>query len=202
MFKQRLKTRTPALALIGHILAFLLAGALIFYGVVLLLLALKAVSPSALNDISAYRTVYQELAGLRESDLGRGVRIIAGAAGLLAFAFFGYLGLKQLPRPYLARHDLELVNDERGVVTVAPRAIERVAESAAAQHPAVTAASGRYGDDHVTVGVAIRNAREAADDLTHVQAAIAAALEQHGLPPVPVHLTLIGYERRTHRELN
>lgn len=202
MFKQRLKIRTPAFAIIGHLLVFLLACALIFYGAVLLLLALKVVSPSALNGISAYRTVYRELAGLRESDLGDGVRLIAAAAGLLAFAFFGSLGLKQLPRPYLARQELELVNDERGVVTVEPRAIERVAESAAAQHPAVTSASGRYGDDHVTVGVAVRNAREAADDLVHVQAAIVAALEQHGLPPVPVHLTLIGYERRTHRELN
>ena len=201
MLRQRLKTRTRGLALVGQVLVFVLACALVFYGVILVLLALK-VSPSTLDGISAYRTVYDQLAGLRERDLDDTLRVIVAAAGLLAFLLFGYLALKQVPRPYLARHQIELVNDDRGVVTVEPRAIERVAESAAAQHPAITAAAGRYGDHELAVGVSLRHAKGAAQTLTDVQAAIAAALAQHGLPVVPVHLTLTGYERRTHRELD
>ena len=201
MLRQRLRTRTRGFAFIGQVLVFILACALVFYGAILALLALK-VSPSSLNDVSAYRTVYDWLAGLRDSDVSDTRRIVVAGAGLLAFLLFGYLALKQVPRPYLARHQIELVNEARGVVTVEPRAIERVAESAAAQHPAITAAAGRYGDSELAVGVSLRHAKGAAQTLTDVQAAIATALAQHGLPVVPIHLTLTGYERRTHRELD
>lgn len=201
MLRQRLKTRTHGFALVGQVLVFILACALVFYGAILVLLALKF-SPASLDGISAYRTAYDQLAGLRESDLDDTLRVILAAAGLLAFGLFGYLALKQLPRPYLARHQIELVNEARGVVTVEPRAIERVAESAAAQHPAIASAAGRYGDQELAVGVSLRHAKGAAQTLTDVQAAIAAALAQHGLPVVPIHLTLTGYERRTHRELD
>ncbi len=201
MLRQRLKTRANGFALVGQVLVFGLACALVFYGAILALLALK-VSPSSLDDISAYRTVYDRLAALRESDVSDTRRIVVAGAGLLTFLLFGALALKQLPRPYLAGHQIELVNDERGVVTVEPRAIERVAESAATRHPAITAAAGRYGDDQLAVGVSLRQARGAAETLTDVQASIAAALAQHGLPVVPIHLTLTGYERKTHRELD
>ena len=201
MLRQRLKIRASALALIGRILVFVLACALVFYGAILVLLAFK-VSPSTLNDISAYQTVYDYLADLREGDLSDKRRIAAGVAGAVAFLLFGYLALKQLPRPYLARHELQLEDDPRGVVTVEPRAIERVAETAALHHPALTAASGRYGDDELAVGVTVRHAKDVARTLEDVQGAVVEALEQHGLPVVPVHLTLTGYERRTHRELN
>lgn len=201
MLRQRLKIRSSALALIGSILVFVLACALVFYGAILVLLAFK-VSPSTLNDISAYQTVYDYLADLREGDLSDKRRIAAGVAGALAFLGFGYLTLKQLPRPYLARHELQLADDPRGVVTVEPRAIERVAETAALHHPALTGASGRYGDDQLAVGVTVRQAKDVARTLQDVQASIVEALEQHGLPVVPIHLTLTGYERRTHRELN
>ncbi len=201
MLRQRLKIRASALALIGRILVFVLACALVFYGAILMLLAFK-VSASTLNDISAYQTVYDYLADLREGDLSDKRRIAAGVAGAVAFLLFGYLALKQLPRPYLARHELQLEDDPRGVVTVEPRAIERVAETAALHHPALTAASGRYGDDELAVGVTVRHAKDVARTLEDVQGAVVEALEQHGLPVVPVHLTLTGYERRTHRELN
>lgn len=201
MLRQRLKTRRPTLALIGRLLVFVLACALVFYGAILVLLAVK-VSPSTLDDISAYQTVYDYLADLGEGELSDKRRIAVGVAGALAFLLFGYLALKQLPRPYLARHELQLAEDPRGVVTVEPRAIERIAETAALHHPALTAASGRYGDDELAVGVTVRHAKAVARTLEDVQASIVAALEQHGLPVVPIHLTLTGYERRTHRELN
>jgi hypothetical protein len=203
MLRQRLRTRRPALALIGNVLVFVLACALVFYGVILALLAFK-VSSSTLNDISAYQTAYDGLADLREGDLGDTLRIAAGLAGAVVFVLFGYLALKQLPRPYLARHELELklADDPRGAVTVEPRAIERVVETAALQHPELTAASGRYGDDELAVGVTVRHAKDLSRTLEDVQASIVEALDQHGLPAVPIHLTLTGYERRTHRELD
>lgn len=198
--RQRLRTRTSAFALIGRILVFVLACALVFYGAVLVLLALK-VSPGTLDDVSGYRSAYEELAGVDEGDIGDTLRIIAAAGGLLAFLVFGSLAVKQLPRPYLARHDLELTGHERGRVTVEPRAIERVAEGASLDHAAVTGAAGRYGDDELAVGVTLRDPEDASRTLTDVQAAIAAALERHGLPAMPVNLTLTGYERQTQREL-
>lgn len=202
MLRQRLKSRTPALALVGHVLVFVLACALIFYGAVLALLAFKAMSASTLDGFSAYRTVYDKLAGLRAGQLSDTLRIVAVPVGLLAFVLFGYLALKHVPRPYLDRHDFELADDTRGTVTVAPRAIERIAETAATRHPSVTAAAGRYGIDELTLAVSVRHAKDAARTLTDVQAAVAAGLEQHGLPATPVHLTLTGYERRTQRELD
>ncbi len=201
MLRQRLRSRTSALGLVGKLLTLLLACALVFYGAVLALLALK-VSPSTLGGISGYRRAYDGLAGLREGDLGDTLRYVAAGVGLLAFLLFGYLATKQLPRPYLARHELELASEERGVLVVEPRAIERVAEGAAADHAAVVSASGRYGGDELAVEVTIRHAQDAARTLHDVQDAVVESLERHGLPVVPIHVTLTGYERRTHRELN
>ncbi|MDQ3630002.1 MAG: alkaline shock response membrane anchor protein AmaP [Actinomycetota bacterium] len=201
MLRQRLRTRTSALAVIGRLLVGLLACALVFFGAMLLLLSLK-VSAATVNGISGFRDAYDYLAGLEEEDLSQTARYVAGGAGLLAFFAFGYLALKEIPRPYLARHDLELSSDERGVVTIEPRAIERVAEATALRHHAVAGAAGRYGDDEIVVGLSVGQARDTATTLHEVQAAIAEALQRHGLPAMPIHLTLTGFERRTQRELN
>ncbi len=200
MLRQRLRARTSTLRLVGRVLVFLLACALIFYGAMVLALAFK-VAPGTVNSVSGYRDAYDYLAGLREDDLSDTARYVAGGTGLLAFVLFGYLALKEIPRPYLARHDIELVNDRRGVVTIEPRAIERVAEAAALQHDAVGGAAGRYGDEELALGLTVRHGRKTASTMREVQAAIAAALVLHGLPAMPIHLTLTGYERRTHREL-
>lgn len=200
MLRQRLRTRTSALALIGRVLVGLLACALVFYGAMLLLLSLK-LPASTVNGISGFRDTYDYLAGLGENDLTDTARYIAGGAGLLAFIVFGYLALKEIPWPYLARHDLELSSDEHGVVTIEPRAIERVAEATALQHHAVADAAGRYGDDEIAVGLSVSHARDTAAALHEVQAAIAQALRRHGLPDMQIHLTLTGFERRTQREL-
>lgn len=202
MFRQRLRTDRPALAFVGTLLVVVLAAALIFYGAILLLLSLKALSPSTLDGISGYRRAYDSLAGLRESELSTTLRLIAGAIGLLAFLLFTYLALKQLPRPHLARHGLELPEDERGTVTVAPRAVERVAETAALRHGSISDATGRYGPEQVTVDVTVRHAATVAATLREAQQQVVDALEQHGLPATKVHLTLSGYERHTRRELS
>lgn len=109
-----------------------------------LLLALK-VSPSTVDAISGYRTAFDWLSELTPADVdGGATRAIVAAAGVLAALVFGYLALMHLPRPYLARQDLDLTVDDHGEVTVEPRAIERLAEVAAIGNPSVSAARGRY----------------------------------------------------------
>ena len=198
--RQRVRLRSSALAWIGRVLVAVLALALIFYGAILLLLALK-VDPGTLNAISGYRDALFELSSIREADLSTLTRVVAGAIGLLAFLVFALLALKALPRPHLARQQLELTNDDTGVVQVRPRAIERVAETAALQHADVARATGRYGDEELTLGLGVQQAAGAAQTMRDVQTAVVAALADHGLPAMPVHLTLTAFERRTQREL-
>ncbi len=201
MLRQRVRGRTSPLVVVGRVVTLVFALALIWYGLMTLLLALK-VSPSTVNSISGYRTAFDWLSGLspRKVD-GAATRGIVAGAGVLAFLVFGYLALKQLPRPYLARHDLELTADKRGEVTVEPRAIERLAEVAATSHPAVTDARGRYATDDLSVDLTVRRARDLADTLQDAQRRVVHALEQHELPAIPVHVTLTDYDQRHRREL-
>ena len=202
MPRQRVRERPSILAVIGRLVPLLLALALIWYGAMLVLFAAK-VSPSTVNALSGYRTAYNYLSGLTPADVdGGGTRAILAAAGVAAFLVFGYLAFKHLPRPYLARHDLSLVDDARGVVVVEPRAIERVAEVAAQAHPAITDARGRYSVDDLTVDVNVRRARDVAQILQSAQGRVVEALEQHELPAMPVNITLIGYDGRSRRELH
>src|SRR5450755_1726448 len=201
MPRQRIRGRTSPLIILGRVVTLLFALALIWYGLMTLLLALK-VSPSTVNSISGYRTVFDWLSGLSPSKVdGALTRGIVAAAGVLAFFVFGYLAFKQLPRPYLARRDLDLPADARGEVTVEPRAIERLAEVAAASHPAVADARGRYGIDELSVDLTVGRARGLADTLQDAQRRVVDALEQHELPAIPVNVTLAGYDRRHRREL-
>jgi hypothetical protein len=130
MPRQRLRVRTSPLALVGRLLTFLFVLALIWYGAMTVLLALK-VSPHTVNSISGYRTAYSYLAGLTPHDVnGSTTRAIVAGVGILAFLLFGYLAVKEILRPHFTRHDLELASDGRGEITVEPRAIERLAETA------------------------------------------------------------------------
>ena len=103
MLRQRLRTRTSPAALLGRVVVIVFALALVWYGLMTLLLALK-VSPATVESISGYRTVYDELAGTSASDVRDSTtRLIVGLAGLAALLVFGFLALKEIPRPYLAR---------------------------------------------------------------------------------------------------
>jgi len=202
MRRQRIRARTSPLVIVGRLLTFLFAVALIWYGAMTVLIALK-VSPSTVNSISGYRTAYNYLAGLTPHDVdGSTTRAIIAGVGILAFLVFGYLALKAIPRPHFARHDLVLAADGRGEITVEPRAIERLAETAAQQDPAITGATGRYGEGDLTVNVTVRRARGLAGNLRHTQHRVTRALEQHELPILPVNVTLASYDRRHRRELN
>jgi hypothetical protein len=200
MLRQRLRGRTSPLAFAGRALTVLLALALIWYGLMTILLAFK-VAPSTVNAISGYRTAFAFLAGLTAGDVDGVTRAIVAGAGVLAFVVFGYLALKALPRPYLARRELELAHDDHGEVQVAPRAFERLAEAAASRDGAVASAAGRYGVDNLTVLLTVRRARDLAQTLEGAQRRVVEALEQHGLPAMPVNVTLAGYDAPKGRTL-
>jgi hypothetical protein len=201
MIRQRINLRTPVLAYVVRALTLVLALGLVWYGLMVVLLAAK-VSPHAVNSISAYRTLYDDVAGIKASDFTTSVRILVGVAGLIAVVGFLYLALQEIPRPYLARGDVDLQNHALGVTVIKPRAIERVAELAARANENVTTASGRLGDQELSLEVAMRRAGRAAETLADVRTRVLSDLDRHQLPDLPVNVTLTGYDRTTRRELS
>ncbi len=200
MPKQRIRADASPLYLVGRALTALIGTALVWYGLMLALLAAK-VDPGFVNSISGYRSAFDFLAGLKPADLDSTVRAITVGAGLLAFIVFGYLLLKSLPRPHLARHDLPLLDDERGEVVVRARALERAAELAAADGDAVASATAQATEGRLEVRVDLNRAQELAADLMGVRERVRSALASHGLPARPVDVTLTGINKRTRREL-
>lgn len=202
--RQRLRTRSPAPALwIGRLLVIAFAAALVFYGLMVVLLALK-VPPQDVNAISGYRTAYDFLAGLTAQDIDSTVRTIVAAAGILSAIVLGWVAYKALPRPYLARGSMHLSGGEdeaHGHTDVAARAVERLAAHAAGEHPAVAGVTSRLEGEAVAVGVALSRPREVADVLPDVQRRVRAQLERHDLPVLPVNVTLTGLEAGPRREL-
>jgi hypothetical protein len=201
VFRQRIRARVSGAVFTGNLLVTVIGLALIWYGLMVVLLAFKS-SPSFVNDISGYRTAYDYLAGLEPSDITARVRLIAGLAGLAAFILFAFLAWKHLPRPYLARSDFLLGDEQRGTLIVEPRAVERAAEAAAREHPAVSDSAGRYHADGVAVSVHVRRGTDLAGTLRDVQSRVLDALKRHDLPPLPVSVTLTGFDRQQRRELN
>jgi hypothetical protein len=201
VIRQRINLRTPVLAYVVRALTVVFAVALVWYGLMVVLLAVK-VSPHTVNALSAYRTLYDDAAGLTQSDFTTAGRFIAGIAGLVAFVVFIYLTVQELPRPYLARGEVELPDHEHGMTVVRPRAIERMAELAARGNVNVTTASSRLGDQELNVAVSMRRASIAADTLADVRTRVLTDLDRHQLPDLPVNVTLTGYDRKTKRELS
>lgn len=194
--------RTPALAQLVRLLTLLLALAVLWYGLMAGLLAVK-VSPRTVNELSAYRTLFNDAYNLRAHDITTVVRLIAGLGGLLVFGVFAYLTLQVLPRPRVVRAgDLGVGTGERGATTVRPRVLERVAEVAAEHNDNVTEASGRLHQASLDVGVAVRRAGEAAGTLRDVHDGIAEALARHGLPAVTVNIVLTGLDGRRTEDLS
>jgi len=201
VLRQRLKVASSPLAFLGRGVLVLFALLLIWYGLMLALLAL-GVSPDTVNGISGYRTAYDYLAGLTPEDITDTTRLIVGLAGLAALLLFGYLAAKELPRPYLARSDLRIAEDERGAVEVGPRAVERVAEVAANEHPTVSGVAGRLEDEAVTVNVTVTSPRGVDQTLTDVQRRVREALARHDLGDRTVNVTVTGFDRQRRRELS
>ena len=201
MLRQRIRARTfGASRVVARALVVLFALALVWYGAMLTLLALK-VSPATVNDLSGYRTAYNYLSGLTPDDITCATRLIVGLAGLAAFLVFGYLAWREIPRPYLARGDLPLDDGDRGSVDVNARAVERVAEHAAMQHGGVAGARGLYHGDALGLEIVARRARDVPDVLYAARDRAAESLHRHDLPPLPVNVTLTGVDRKNRREL-
>lgn len=201
MPRQRVRERRSFLVLAGRLLALLVGLALAWYGLMAVLLAVK-VSPATVNSLSGYRTVFNWISGLTPADVdGSGTRAIVAGAGVVSFLLFGYLAIKQLPRPYLARRALPLRTDPQGELRVEPRAMERLAEVAATSEAGITDARGRYSVDDLGVEVTVRRARNVAPALKAAQDRVIDALAEHGLPSMPVNVTLSSYDRRDRREL-
>lgn len=195
MPRQRVREQPSFLILAGRLVTLLLALALVWYGLMAVLLAVK-VSPSTVNSLSGYRTAFNWLSGLTPGDVDGGTtRAIIAGAGVLAFLVFGFLAFKQLPRPYLARRELPLYSETRGELTVEPRAVERLAEVAATSDASVSDARGRYSVDDLAVDVTVRRARDLATTLREAQGRVARALAEHELPDMPINVTLAGYDR-------
>jgi hypothetical protein len=198
--RQRVRTRTSPLTLVGLTLLTVLALALIWYGAMVVLLAAK-VSPTTVNKISGYQTAYHYFAGLTPADIDSRVRLIAGLAGFATFLACSYLALKTVPLTHFARTQLTLNSDDRGVVTIQPRAIERVVEGAALGNDRVTGVAGRQEDEALTLSVGLGRASDAAETLRDVRERARAALNEHDLRVLPVNVTLTGFHQTKRREL-
>jgi hypothetical protein len=201
MLRQRLRSRGFALShIVARLLVIALALAMLWYGAMVILLAFK-VSPDTVDSISGYRTAYDYLTGLEPDDITSDVRLVVGLGGLAVFLVFGYLAWREIPRPYLARGDLQLSGGDRGAVDVNARAVERVAERAALEHDGVADARGLYHDDALTLEIVARGARDVPATLSAVREQAAESLDRHDLPALPVNVTLTGLDRKNRREL-
>lgn len=201
MLRQRVRARSfPVARLAADAVVVVFALALVWSGAMLVLLAFKT-SPATVDVLSGYRTAYDYLAGLEPRDIGDTTRLTAAIGGLLACLIFGTLAWRAIPRPYLARTDLRLTDDEIGTVDVNPRAIERAAELAVLDHPAVAAARARYATEDLSLDVSAGRADMLAETLLEVHQRARDSLARHELPPLPVNITLVRFERTTRREL-
>ena len=193
MIRQRVNIRRAPWALLVRMLAIAFAVALIYGGVLDALLALKAVGPNEIERLSDYHTIFHWLANLHRGQFTTAVALIAGIGGLFVFLFFVFLAGQALPRPYLARTDLGL-ESSGGATIVRPRAVERIAEVAANGNARVMGVTGRLGDDELNVDVGLDDAGEAVATLGDVRRRVAEGLKEHQIPPMPVNVTLTGYE--------
>jgi hypothetical protein len=201
MLRQRVRARSfPVARIAADAVVIVFALALVWGGAMLVLLAFKT-SPATVDMLSGYRTAYDHLASLEPGDIGDTTRLTAAIAGLVACLIFGAVAWRTVPRPYLARTNLRLVDDELGTLDVNPRAIERAAELAALDHPAVLAARARYATDDLTLDVSAGRAEGLAETLLDVHRRARDSLARHDLPPLPVNITLVRFERQNRREL-
>jgi hypothetical protein len=192
MIRQRVNLRRAPWALLTRALTVVFALALVYGGVLNALLALK-IGPGSVERVSGYHAAYMWLAGLHRGDFTTAISLIAGFGGLLVFLTFIFLAQQSLPRPYLARTDVGLPSTG-GATLVRPRAVERVAEVAAQGNAHVAGVTGRLGTAALNVDVGVDDPDDLVQTLGDVRQRVADDLERHDLSPMPVNVTLTGYE--------
>jgi hypothetical protein len=201
MPRQRVHIEGSRIAvLVGQALTAVLGAALVFYGVMVVMLAFK-VSPDTVNSISGYRSAFDYLAGLEASDIDGTDRAIIAAAGVVAFLVAAFLVWRGLPRPRLARHSVVIATADDGETEVQPRAFERVVESAAREDGRVTGARARYDEDGLVLAIDVKDAVGAVDTLRATQERALESLRRHELEVERVDVTLAGYNGTNRREL-
>jgi len=201
MLRQRVRSRSfPVSRVVADAVVVIFALALVWGGAMLILLAFKT-SPDTIDRLSGYRTAHDYLARLQPDDISDSTRLTAAIGGLLACLIFGALAWRSIPRPYLVRTDLRLADNDYGTVDVNARVIERAAELAALEHPAVAAARARYATDDLTLDVSAGRAETLAETLDDIHRRARDSLARHELPPLPVNITLVRFERQNRREL-
>ena len=201
MLRQRIHLRGSSLAnSVGRILVALLGAAIAWYGLMVILLAFK-VSPRVVNDISGYRTAFDYLTGLQADDISSSDRLIVAIVALVLALLALFLLWRALPRPHLARHAIEGEQTDLGTTEIQPRAVERVIEGAALEHPAVIGARARYDDDRIDLTVTARRAPTLVETLRDVEERAFQSLADHQLQLERVDVTLAGYDSPTGREL-
>lgn len=201
MLRQRIRSRSSRLGAAGQVPTVLLSLALIWYGLMAILLSV-GVDPGLIDTISGYRTAFDFLAGLVPDDIDSTVRLIVAGAGVLAFLIFGYLAIKAFPTPYLARQDFDLdVSGQRGTLVIGARALERLAETASGSHPAVSTIRARATAERIELDVGLVRAERLGTDLGEIRERVRTALSDHELPLRPVDVTLAGFESHQRREV-
>ena len=194
MIRQRVHLRSGVLVeLLLRMLVSVLGLALVFYGAMVLLAALK-LSPSTINQISGYRTVQHALESITAANISGQDRIIVAVAGVLCLIIFGWLAWRSLPRPYLARTRIALDQDqERGQTEIAPRALERAAQLIAHRDPHVTDARARSDQHAVEITVQLRDLDlDLLEPMQRIQGRVRDGLAEQGFPAVAIDLTLAG----------
>jgi hypothetical protein len=202
MPRQRIHVRRFAITeLVMRLLVTALAAAIVYYGAMVVLGAFKA-RPDTLNEISAYRTVFDQLSSIAPSDITGRDRVIVAIAGVVCLLVFAPLAWRAISRPYLARSPDRLDDGAGpGRTEIGPRAYERLAEIAALRDRAVARASARSGADALDVQVQLSSDLTFIDDLRHVQERVREAIAAHGLPDRSVDVTFAGVASDSKGEL-
>jgi hypothetical protein len=192
MTRQRVHLRRNAVADVAlRLLVTILSLALIFYGAMVLLAALK-LSPVTIDHVSGYRAIDRTLSNITAASITGRDRIIIAAAGLGCLCVFGPLAWWSLPRPYLVRTALDLDQPSaRGRTAIGPRAMERAAEHAAQRDPFVAGARARAQAGGVELDVTLRDPDgPLIEPLERVRSRVQRSLDRHGLPAVAIQVTL------------
>lgn len=203
MLRQRLRDRRrrALLAPLANLLVLAFAAALIFYGGMLTLIALGG--RDLARPIARFGGGYDMLGSLTAPRAAADVApAVLATAGIALLVVCGYLALRLLPRPELARTGVRLADGPRGSLDVRPTAFERVAEAAAARAAAVTGVRGRYGLGEIDLRIRVGRARGLPATLTAVQRLVREALDEHGLPVTAVNVLITAYDGQTRRDLS
>ena len=199
MFRQRLRGRVSRLGVLGEIVVVVAALACLWYGLMVVLLSVK-VSPGSVETISGYRAIFDYLAGLQPDDVDGRFRLIAGLSGLAVFLVCITLGMARasspLPRPLRPGAD----RDERGHAR-GRTAHDRARRRDQCQATRLGNRSGRSLRFLTKSSPSISTLTGRRDRTMRSQKCRKARRDphRHGLPDMPVSVTLAGSHRKTRR---